>query len=117
MARQIGMVALQGCEAAVGRKDKRVEIEESMNLSEEEMNTLIGSVEAVKNAINEMADALCKAIKPIVDIMAKLFEECCERAAHKAIKHNTPYKRAFYNRVYDKRTKLHKCRNNCRKKG
>ena len=85
-------------------------------MSEEEINTLIGSVEAVKNAINEMVDALCKAIKPIVDIMAKLLEEGCEEAAHKAAKHNTQYKRVFYNRVYDKRTKLHKCRNSCRKR-
>lgn len=91
-----------------------------MNLSEEEMNTLSGSIEAFKYAIDEMIDALCKAIEPtfnaMADIMAKLLEESCERAIHKAIKHNTPYKRVFYNRVYDKRTKLHRCRNSCRKR-
>lgn len=92
-----------------------------MNLSEEEMNTLVGSIESFKAAIDEMINALCKAIKPVLDaladIIAKSLEESRERAIRKAIKHNTPYKRVFYNRVYDKRTKLHKCRNNCRKKG
>ena len=88
-----------------------------MNLSEEEINTLIGSVEAVKNAINEIADTLCKAIKPIVDIMARLLEESCKRAAYKAAKHNTPYRKVLHDRIYDRRIKLHKCRNNCKKKG
>ena len=91
-----------------------------MNLSEEEMNTLIGSIESFKDAIDEMVNALCKAIKPVLDamadIMAKSLEESRERVIYKAIKHNTPYKRVFYNRVYDKRIKLHKCRNNCRKR-
>lgn len=88
-----------------------------MNLSEEKINTLIGSVEAVKNAINEIADTLCKAIKPIVDIMARLFEESCKRAAYKAAKHNTPYRKVLHDRIYDRRIKLHKCRNNCKKEG
>lgn len=91
-----------------------------MNLSEEEMNTLIGSIESFKDAIDEMVDVFFKAIKPVLDamadIMVKLLEEGCERAVYKAIKHNTPYKRVFYNRVYDKRIKLHKCRNSCRKR-
>lgn len=91
-----------------------------MNLTEEEMNTLTGSIEAFKDAIDEMVDALCKAIKPVfdamADIMAKLLEESRERVFYKVIKHNTPYKRVFYNRVYDKRPKLHKCRNSCRKR-
>ena len=91
-----------------------------MNLSEKEMNTLTGSIESFKDAIDEMVGALCKAIKPaldaMADIMAKSLEESRERAIYKAIKHNTPYKRVFYSRVYDKRTKLHKCRNSCRKR-
>lgn len=87
-----------------------------MYFSEEEINALSGAVETFKKAI----DALCKAIKPLFDSIFDTIVEIMELNAYteeyRAVKHNTPYKKILKDRVYDKRTKLYKCRNSCRKR-
>ena len=83
-----------------------------INLSLEQIESLAVATEAFQY----MVETLYKAMTPLIDTLVSILEELVivvESVAHKVKKHNTPYNKVLKSRVYDRRTKLYRCRNTC----
>lgn len=91
-----------------------------IDLTEEQKQSLIESCEYVAqvalDCVEQIIEALIQIMAPTIEEIAKSFEKLCSKISfchNYNLKYNTEYAVCYYTRIYDKRSKIHRCRNNC----
>lgn len=91
-----------------------------IDLTEEQKQSLVESCEHVAQVVlvcvEQIIEALIQIMAPTIEEMAKAFEKLCSKINlyhNYNLKYNTEYAVSYYTRLYDKRSKIHRCRNNC----
>lgn len=91
-----------------------------IDLTEEQKQSLVEAAEHVAqvalDCMGQILEALIQLISPVVEMISDELEKLCiiANANHKYnLKHDIKYAVSYYTRLYDKRTKIYRCRNNC----
>lgn len=91
-----------------------------IDLTEEQKQSLVESCEYVAQValdrMDQIIEAFIQIMAPTIEEIAKALEELCSKinlCHNYNLKYNTEYAVCYYTRIYDKRSKIHRCRNNC----
>ena len=91
-----------------------------IDLTEEQKQSLVKSCEHVAQValyyVEQIIEVFIHIMALEIEEMAKAFEKLCSKinlCHNYNLKYNTEYAVSYYTRLYDKRSKIHRCRNNC----